>query len=152
MTLMETISAQLHRQLPEDWPEVELTMLQLRVLMVLSRGPRRMSDISADVGTSLQAMTNLIARLVDKGLVERMQAEDDRRVVLCHLTPLGKREVDRFWRINRTYLEEIANYFTDEQLTMIIEAMSAIAAAMAKVPTSGAGSSEPIPANEPSGN
>jgi DNA-binding MarR family transcriptional regulator len=47
------------------------------------------------MGTRLQvhraSVTNVVDRLVDKGLVERLAHEQDRRSVLARITPAGRR-------------------------------------------------------------
>jgi DNA-binding MarR family transcriptional regulator len=42
------------------WSGLELTMPQFRTLLLLSRGPHRMSDIAAFLQTGLSATTGLI--------------------------------------------------------------------------------------------
>ena len=81
----ERISMQMRSASIQDWPDIELTMPQLRTLVLLSHGPQRMGEIAAALGISLPATTNMIVRLEGKGLVERVHDRDDRRVVRCHL-------------------------------------------------------------------
>ena len=80
----------------EEWSEVELSFPQFRTVLLLSQGSKRMSEIASYFGKGLSSATSLIDRLVDKGLVERVSAPEDRRVVLCRLTLRGREEVDRF--------------------------------------------------------
>ena len=67
----------------KEWSEMELSLPQFRALLLLSRGPQRMTDIAAHFGRGLSAATSLVNRLVEKGLVGRISNTDDRRVVLC---------------------------------------------------------------------
>jgi DNA-binding MarR family transcriptional regulator len=107
---------------PTEWSEVEMTMPQFRALDLLVSEPLRMSEIAAALGTSLQATTSLIDRLVDKGLVERGHDAADRRVVICHLTSAGQSEMNRFFRMGQARLDLLIDLLTDEELDTVISA------------------------------
>ena len=92
----------------EGRSEAELTMHQIRTLMMLSQEPQRMGAIAALLSSSLSSATSMIDRLVDKGLVERVSDSEDRRVVVCRLTDSGREGVERFWRIRRLGIASIA--------------------------------------------
>ncbi len=117
---------------PEEWPEIELTMLQLRTLVLLSRCPRRMSDIAAHLGTVLSSATSLVERLEAKGLVERVHDPSDRRVVLCRLTSHGEDALDRTWRFRQSRIEDVAGLLTDDELALVVRAMEAVSAAVSR--------------------
>ena len=60
------------------------------------RGPARLTDLATQQGVSQPAMTQLVTRLQDAGLVVRAPDPDDGRVVLVHVTDAGHAElVDR---------------------------------------------------------
>lgn len=128
--LTERMQSRTRVHMPEDWPDVELTMPQLRTLALLWDAPRRMGEIAAHIGSSLSATTAMIDRLVDKGLVERVHDTADRRVVTCHLTPLGREQIESFWRLGRAKLENVAQFLTDEQLDTVVHAMKILADAV----------------------
>src|SRR5918998_4998879 len=86
----DRLSVQTRAEWAEDWPEIELTMPQLRALGLLGRAPQRMGDLAAYLGISLSSATSLVERLEGKGLVERTHDPVDRRVVHCHLTADGR--------------------------------------------------------------
>ncbi|MEZ4522522.1 MAG: MarR family transcriptional regulator [Thermomicrobiales bacterium] len=113
----------LRRSMPIDWPDVELTMPQLKTLASLLDGPLRMGDISAQSGISHSAATAMIDRLVDKDLVSRSHDQDDRRVVICELTAGGRDLLERFWRLREDSLRQLANHMTDEELKTVVDAM-----------------------------
>lgn len=114
---------------PTEWSEVELTMPQFRALDLLISEPRRMSEIAAALGTSMQATTSLIDRLVDKELVERAHDTADRRVVICRLTPSGKDEMERFYRIGQARLDVLVDLLSDAELETVISAFGILAEA-----------------------
>jgi DNA-binding MarR family transcriptional regulator len=72
----------------------ELTFPQYEALLLLFYS-RRGSLPLGKMGTRLQvhraSVTNVVDRLADKGLVERLAHEQDRRSVLARITPAGRR-------------------------------------------------------------
>jgi DNA-binding MarR family transcriptional regulator len=71
-----------------------LTFPQYEALLLLFYS-RRGSLPLGKMGTRLQvhraSVTNVVDRLADKGLVERLAHEQDRRSVLAQITPAGRR-------------------------------------------------------------
>ena len=121
--LVEGINQQMHSRPLGEWSELELTMPQMRILCLLRQGPQRMGNIAAGLGSSLSSATSIVERLVEKGLVERAPAPEDRRVVLCRLTAKGAGEVERFWRIERQSIVEMVKPLTTAQLQTVVQAI-----------------------------
>lgn len=121
--LMDHVARQMRPDLSEQWPEVELTMPQMKTLILLSNGPLRMSDIADQIGSSYSATTAMIDRLVEKGLVERQHGTADRRVITCHLNERGIETLDAFWQIQNDRLREIATVLTPSEIDTVIEAL-----------------------------
>ena len=107
----------------EDWSDIELTIPQLRTLVLLRREDRRMTQIADYLGTSLPSATSMIDRLFDKGLVERLADERDRRVVACRLTTQGTEEVERFWRLEQMSMIRLADQLDADELGTVVKAM-----------------------------
>lgn len=133
--IMERMNRQIGSRLPEEWPDAELTMPQLRTLVLLSNGPLRMSDIAAQTGSSHSATTAMIDRLVEKGLVHRTHDSKDRRVVICELTPAGTRTINQIWRIHQDRIERIVATLTDQDLATVLRAMEILAGASERMAT-----------------
>ena len=125
----ERLSAQARGAVAEDWPDIELTIAQLRALGLLNHAPQRMSDLAAALGSSVSSATSLVERLEGKGLVERVHDPVDRRVVQCHLTVGGRTALERFWRIRRSYLASIVEVLTVEELGTVVAALELLVAA-----------------------
>jgi DNA-binding MarR family transcriptional regulator len=103
---METVMRTVRRLSPS-------TGLSLTAAGVLSRldrlGPHRLTELASVEGVSQPAMTQLISRLQEAGLVERVTDSDDRRVVQVHVTAAGRSELE-FRRSIRT--ERLAELLT----------------------------------------
>ena len=130
VALMQLMSSHVRLAPPEEWSDIELTMTQWRTLALLHRGPRRMSEIAAYLGSSLSSATSMIDRLVNKQLVARLQDPADRRVVYCRLTPLGQEQMDRFWSMGRKKIEQVSNILSRDELKAVVHAMEVLLAAM----------------------
>lgn len=131
--MLEQASRHLRSGVPETWPDVEMTIPQLRTLAVLASGPFRMSDIADHVGSSYSAATAMIDRMVEKGLVERMHSTTDRRVVTCTLSPLGRKTLDEIWGVQRDGMRTVAGVLTDDELDVVVRAMEILAASAERI-------------------
>lgn len=67
-----------------------MTYQQLVALRHLSRsGPMTMSELTERIGVTRGAMTGLVDRLEEAGLVARRHGAEDRRVIFLDVTPHG---------------------------------------------------------------
>ena len=67
---------------------VELTMPQVKTLAVLeSRGPLYMTSMAFLMNRTVSAMTSIVDRLVERGLIARQSDPHDRRRVICASRP-----------------------------------------------------------------
>ena len=119
-------------QAPREWSNLELTMPQARILILLAQGPVRMTQIASHLGRGLSSATTMIDRLVAKGLVERAEDPADRRVVACGLTPAGEDAVEIFMRIGRLRIETIASSLTVKDLETVTRAIAIMADAASR--------------------
>lgn len=87
----------------EAWTKLELTMPQLKVLMVLSHHQEiTIGKLAEILDASLPNMTGIIDRLSQMDLVERMPSEKDKRAVLLQLTNKAKQ---LFYDLNQSGIE-----------------------------------------------
>ena len=121
--LLERFYVEVRCRPGEDWSDIELTIPQLRTLVLLRSEDRRMTQIADYLGTSLPSATSMIDRLFDKGLVERMADEHDRRVVACRLTAQGTEEVERFWQLEQLSMIRLADQLDADELGTVVKAM-----------------------------
>jgi DNA-binding MarR family transcriptional regulator len=128
--LMNGVSLHIRPNVLQAWSEIELTMHQFRILFLLAARPQRVSDVADHLGVRLSSATNLADRLEAKGLIERVHDAEDRRVVWCRLTPLGQKEAQNLWSINREWIEQVAGLLQDDELNALIRAFEALSSAM----------------------
>ncbi len=89
--LIEATMFQLLTAGAEYWARVELTMPQLKVLLLLGQhGSAPVSWLAARMVVSPPNITGILDRLEQRGWVERTSDSQDRRVVRILLTDSGK--------------------------------------------------------------
>ena len=113
--------------LPKEWLQLDLTMPQLKVVLLLfMNGPVRMSDIASALDVSLATGTGVIDRLVEREIVLRENHPDDRRVVLCRLSEKGQKLIGGLWQLARDRLRELLGAIDPVRLRLVIEALEAL--------------------------
>ena len=103
--------------IPPEWLSSDMTVAQLRVLLLLyTEGQSRMSSIAATLGIAVSTATGIIDNLVKKELVMRSADPEDRRVVICALSPTGQEVINSIWARGQSQMEKLLRGLTIEQL------------------------------------
>ena len=124
----------LHPLMPQGWFNVNLTMPQLRVLLVLfADGPTSMRVLSSTVGVATATATGIVDRLVERGLVIRESHPEDRRVVVCRLSEKGQELLNRLWELGQVRGKSLFANMTPAELKLIAKAMETVLRAAAEM-------------------
>jgi DNA-binding MarR family transcriptional regulator len=124
--LVELLSAS---RTPE-FPDPQVTMAQMRVLMVLAAvGEARMSDLAQQVGISPSTLSSLVDRLVEGGLANRLDDPRDRRSVLVALAPAGSRMLDQFSELGSEALRALLEQLDAKGIVTVNKAIELLVAA-----------------------
>ena len=108
--------------LPKQWLHLDLTMSQLKVVLLLFvSGPTRMGVIASELGVSLATASGVVERLVERGILLREGEAGDRRVVLCRLSDEGEMLIDNLWQLSRDQVGELMRVMAPSKLLMIAE-------------------------------
>ena len=103
--------------IPAEWLTLDLTLTQLRLLLVLkSKGSSRMSDIAAVLGVALPTATGIVDNLVRKELAVREADPQDRRLVICRLSAQGQEVINRLWTSGEFGMEQLLEGLPPDQL------------------------------------
>lgn len=103
MMLMPVLGRLLDRPGPMEMDEISRRGIptdahvspgHIQVMIALSRGPHSVSQLAGELGVSSPAVTQLVDRLADLGMVERRHDTKDRRVVTVDFVP-GMQEIAR---------------------------------------------------------
>jgi DNA-binding MarR family transcriptional regulator len=102
---------------PDEWLSSDLTVTQLRILLLLQTlGPMRMSDIASSLSVTLPTTTSIVDNLVRKNLVIRETNPSDRRVVICRLSPEGQKLIGSLWTSSQLAMKKLLEGLSPEQL------------------------------------
>ncbi|MBQ8555627.1 MAG: winged helix-turn-helix transcriptional regulator [Clostridia bacterium] len=70
--------------------EFKMPFSHIQIMVMLSGGSMSISEISASLGIAKPNITPLLDSLRERGLLERVRSEKDRRIVNVHLLPEGE--------------------------------------------------------------
>jgi len=119
-SLMKAYAVLMKRFNAEDvWGE--LTMREYDVLYTLSKcdGPLRMSELNRHVLLSQPALSRMVDRLADRGLVDRCPDPGDRRGVRLSLTQAGRKTQQQIGRPHARSVARALTVLTPEELDQL---------------------------------
>jgi len=124
LNLSNTVVIGLLPTVPRDLPLPDLTMKQFRVSMFLFIGESmRMSCIAEILGVSMATATGIVNRLVEQDIVQREHDLEDRRVVICRLSPHGKKLLSQTWQSFRDNTRRILEAIPEDKINLVRETL-----------------------------
>jgi DNA-binding MarR family transcriptional regulator len=103
---------------------LDLSMPQLKVLLLVERlSSPTMGDLAHMLGVGQPAMSALVDRLSDHGLVQREDDSQDRRVVRVRGTESCHELVQRIRLAGQSRLQRVIAHLTDDELRHVVLAM-----------------------------
>ena len=126
---------QVRQQMAEDHAHpllsVNLTMTQLKLMIMLSRSPGASGqELARRSGVAQATMTGIVDRLVAQGQVSRQEDPQDRRVRRLSLTAEGTRTVEQVLSGGEAYLERLLQRLDEAALDVVARAFDLILAAV----------------------
>jgi DNA-binding MarR family transcriptional regulator len=117
LKLSEDIFRATKLSVPPEWLSSDMTIAQLRVLLLLhAEGPSRMGSIAASISTTLPTATGIVDNLVKKELVTRGADPEDRRLVICELSHQGQETINLMWTLGQFQLAKLLRGLSLEEL------------------------------------
>lgn len=118
-----------------------LPLAQFRCLMdVHHHKGAKMADIASSLGIGMPALSQLIAKLVRKGLVDRVADAEDRRVVRLRTSPEATRVLSSHFKAMNQRMNAAAARLGPGDLSGVVSALNLLAdAAEATTPESSDG-------------
>jgi DNA-binding MarR family transcriptional regulator len=115
--------------------ELELTGPQVQALRLLRQGPVCTGELAAALRISAPAVTQLTDRLMRKHLIERRQADGDRRSVIVSLTERGRRAVDKVRECRNDLFCGALAHLSDRDREMVVLALGKMVSALERYET-----------------
>lgn len=113
--------------IPLEQLPLDVTVSQLRVLLALhTSGTSRMRELAITVGVVPSTATGIINALVKKGLVLREHDLNDRRQVICRLSPKGDKLTGMLWTWGETSIKKQLVTLSQSQLSNMLEAVESV--------------------------
>ncbi len=110
--------------------ETNLSFSQIGILMRLIHGGNTgVSEIGGQLGVTNAAASQAVERMVQLGLVERSEDQEDRRAKKLVLTPKGRSLIERGIEVRSQWVEELTEALTPEQQEMIVSALTLLTTA-----------------------
>lgn len=104
--------------------EKNLSMSQMGALLNIHRQRVcSVSDISDELGITSAAVSQMLERLVQQGLVERTEDPNDRRAKQIILTDKGRQVIQESFRAHHAWFTELADSFTPVEQEQISAAL-----------------------------
>jgi DNA-binding MarR family transcriptional regulator len=124
LNLSNKITIELLPTMPRDLPLPDLTMKQFRIAMFLFVGESmRMSCIAEILGVSMATATGIVNRLVEQDIVQREHDLEDRRAVICQLSPHGRNLLSQTWQSFRDNAKRTLLAIPVDKLNLVREAL-----------------------------
>ena len=124
LNLSNRIAIELLPTMPRDLPLPDLTMKQFRIAMFLFVGESmRMSCIAQILGVSMATATGIVNRLVEQDIVQREHDLEDRRAVICQLSPHGRNLLSQTWQSFRDNAKRTLVAIPGDKLNLVREAL-----------------------------
>ena len=89
--------------------------------LICQQGPLRMGELAEAMHITPASTTRAVGCLVDKGLVERVRAEDDQRSVVVNATMAGRERYGEISSRIQQGLSEILSDFSPEEQLLLAE-------------------------------
>jgi DNA-binding MarR family transcriptional regulator len=110
-----------------------VSRIEVGVLGVLSRGPRRITELAEAEGVTQPAMTRLVDRLQERGWVTRESDPADGRAVVVRQTAGGQDVVRAISAEYRALVHEEMAALSDEDVETLAQAIEVLDALIARL-------------------
>jgi len=136
LELLNSLGGTIFRQLLwQRASDLDLTYAQSQVLFRLAEHPgSHMGDVAKAFGVTLPAVTHIVDRLEEKGLVVRGDHPADRRVYVLDLTRAGKALVDELEAIRLRGMERVLTRMAAAERRQVLAGLEALVDAAESVP------------------
>jgi DNA-binding MarR family transcriptional regulator len=109
-----------------QWSGLAVPPAHFRLLGILANHPHNLSELAVRQSVSLPTMSNSISVLVERGWVNRVPSQDDRRQVLLELTPEGRAMLVKMRNEAEARVAELLGQLSPEDLKSLAEGLAVL--------------------------
>ena len=109
---------------PGNWLNLDLKFSKSEIFSMLLLDKRKeitMTDLAGFLNSPMSTANGIINRLVEKGYVVRERSEEDRRIVVLHLTPSGEEFIESLKELVSGYLKVVIDDLSEEEKQFLIK-------------------------------
>jgi|SRR5579884_1554469 len=115
----------------QSWQGLNMTTAQLKVLLTLSmKGSAPISKLAHILNVSHPTASQLVDRLVQAGLAERVEDTTDRRITLACLTASGRELTQSLWQGRAGHLHDCLAQLDEQDLIALRQGLRALRGVM----------------------
>lgn len=128
LALWKYVARQAGGELADLLDELDLSLAQLKTLetVVALDGPPSVKELSESLGCSLANSSRAVDALARRGLIERREDEDDRRIKRVSVTAEGRRTLGRIDALRTRALEHYAASLDEAQRASLAETLAGL--------------------------
>ncbi|HLI90178.1 MAG TPA: MarR family transcriptional regulator [Ktedonobacteraceae bacterium] len=127
MDLFFIFGYELQKTAARQWWDLDLTMAQFKVLLtIVFEGQVAIGTIAETLGIGPPTASHLVDRLVQAGLVERVEYSVDRRYTLARLTPQGELMMRRLRQGRMDQLQSYLTHLDSQDLAALHQGLKAL--------------------------
>jgi DNA-binding MarR family transcriptional regulator len=117
-----------------DSPLIEMPLSQLRCLPVIAEPEgQKMLDIAHRLEIKLPALSQIVDRLVRRGMVERCSDPHDRRIVRLALTPEARAILSDMHAARQARMKATVGHLSADAIRVVVRGLTLLAEAAEKV-------------------
>lgn len=122
----------------------DLPLSQLRCLHIVAEHEgQKMNELSHRMEVKLPAASQIVGRLVKRGMVERIADADDRRVVRLAMTKEARAKMDRLRQRREARLQSALKRLAPGEIDVVVEGLNLLAIAAEAQSDKSAGQESP---------
>jgi DNA-binding MarR family transcriptional regulator len=134
--LMKALQAERGRRGGDPWLDCPMTMPQLRALTLIAVAHDRglsSRELAAGLGVGPSAITPLVDRLVERGLVARHEDLHDRRIARLQASPDGQQLVERMHAFQGDLIRDVLEQLDPAELATVSAAFTIMSSGVQRV-------------------
>lgn len=117
----------LSRIIKEDIKKYDFDLNEFAVIEVIYHyNCLRVSEINEKVLVNSSSLTYILDKLVNKGLIQRVKDQDDKRVIIIEITNEGKKLGDEIFPKHYQMLNNIFDVITDDERVILTNLLKKI--------------------------
>jgi len=131
----EAVTQLTHAWHAPEWLELELSITQVKALIVLDCHPAiTIGQLACKLGLAKPAASILVDKLVQAGYIERTEDAEDRRRTNIRLSTTGAELVYRLMRVKREQMRALLARMAPADLRALCQGLRALATAAGQAP------------------